>query len=142
VEEGLDCSNGFAGTYFPDTERINERKPITVEIIKSVQHICKNQDDDLRWLVALLRDSGMRLGEAVGLLKSDIKLDAEIPHLSLKPHQWRTLKTKGSLIAAFLLLEHPCGLVSVLWRAITILNLHFLDTPTPPTAMLIQQVRL
>jgi integrase len=95
-EEGLDCSNGFAGTYFPDSERINERKPIPVEIIKSVQHICKNQDDDLRWLVALLSDSGMRLGEAVGLLKSDIKLDAEIPHLSLKPHQWRTLKTKGS----------------------------------------------
>ena len=84
----------------------------------------------------------MRLGEAVGLLKSDIRLDAEIPHISLKPHQWRTLKTKGSQSAAFLLLEHPCGLVSVLWRAITILNLHFLDTPTPPTAMLIQQVRL
>ena len=96
MEEGLDCSNGFAGTYFPDTERINERKPIPVEIIKKVQHKCKKQDDDLRWLVALLSDSGMRLGEAVGLLKSDIKLDAEIPHLSLKPHQWRTLKTKGS----------------------------------------------
>ena len=95
-EEGLDCSNGFAGTYFPDTERINERKPIPVELIKRVQHKCKKQDDDLRWLVALLSDSGMRLGEAVGLLKSDIKLDAEIPHISLKPHQWRTLKTKGS----------------------------------------------
>ena len=64
-EEGLDCSNGFAGTYFPDTERINERKPIPVEIIKSVQRICENQDDDLRWLVALLSDSGMRLGEVV-----------------------------------------------------------------------------
>ena len=38
----------------------------------------------------------MRLGEAVGLLKSDINLDAEIPHISRKPHQWRTLKTKGS----------------------------------------------
>ena len=95
-EEGLNCSNGFAGTYFPDTERIKERKPIPVELIKRVQHKCKKQDDDLRWLVALLSDSGMRLGEAVGLLKSDIKLDAEIPHISLKPHQWRTLKTKGS----------------------------------------------
>ena len=95
-EEGLDCSNGFAGTYFPDIDRINERKPIPVELIKRVQRKCKNQDDDLRWLVALLSDSGMRLGEAVGLLKSDIKLDANIPHISLKPHQWRTLKTKGS----------------------------------------------
>ena len=61
-EEGLDCSNGFAGTYFPDTERINERKPIPVEIIKRVQHKCKKQDDDLRWLVALISDSVMRLG--------------------------------------------------------------------------------
>ena len=95
-EEGLDCSNGFAGTYFPDIERINERKPIPVELIKRVQRKCKNQDDDLRWLVALLSDSGMRLGEAVGLLKSEFNLDSEIPHISLKPHQWRTLKTKGS----------------------------------------------
>ena len=38
----------------------------------------------------------MRLGEAVGLLKSDIKLDSDIPHIELKPHSWRSLKTKGS----------------------------------------------
>ena len=38
----------------------------------------------------------MRLGEAVGLLKSDIKLDSDIPHIELKPHLWRSLKTKGS----------------------------------------------
>ena len=37
-------------------------------------------DDDLRWLIALLSDTGMRLGEAVGLLKSDIVLDKENPH--------------------------------------------------------------
>ena len=38
----------------------------------------------------------MRLGEAVGLLKSDIKLDSDIPYIELKPHSWRSLKTKGS----------------------------------------------
>ena len=41
------------------------------------------KDDDLRWLVALLSDTGMRLGEAVGLLKSDIILDTDTPHLNL-----------------------------------------------------------
>jgi integrase len=95
-EEGIDCSNGFAGTYFPDYERVNERKPMPVEIIKRVQQSCKRQDDDLRWLVALLSDSEMRLGEAVGLLKFDINLDADIPHICLKPHQWCNFKTKGS----------------------------------------------
>ena len=38
----------------------------------------------------------MRLGESVGLLKSDIFLNYEIPHIKLIPHPWRRLKTKGS----------------------------------------------
>jgi len=38
----------------------------------------------------------VRLGEAAGLLKEDIKLDDRIPHIDLKPHPLRTLKTKGS----------------------------------------------
>ena len=38
----------------------------------------------------------MRLGESVGLLKSDINLNCEIPYISLIPHPWRRLKTKGS----------------------------------------------
>ena len=38
----------------------------------------------------------MRLGEGVGLLKSDINLNSEIPHIRLTPHPWRRLKTKGS----------------------------------------------
>ena len=53
-------------------------------------------DDDLRWLIALLSDTGMRLGEAVGLLNSDIILDTDTPHLNLIPHPWRRLKTSGS----------------------------------------------
>jgi len=50
----------------------------------------------MRWLVALLSDTGMRLGEAVGLAVKDINLDDEIPHINLIPHPWRRLKTKGS----------------------------------------------
>ena len=38
----------------------------------------------------------MRLGEGVGLLKSDINLDCEIPHINLVPHPWRRLKTRSS----------------------------------------------
>ena len=47
-------------------------------------------------VVALLSDTGMRLGEAVGLTKSDIVIHAEIPLINLTPHPWRRLKTKGS----------------------------------------------
>ena len=95
-ELGLDCSNGFSNTYFPNDNVVQIRKPFPLNIIKSVQKLCIEKDDDLRWLIALLSDSGMRLGEGVGLLKSDINLDCDIPHINLVPHPWRRLKTKGS----------------------------------------------
>ena len=38
----------------------------------------------------------MRLAEGAGLLKSDIISDADIPHISLKPHPWRPIETSGS----------------------------------------------
>ncbi len=95
-EEGLDCSNGFSNTYFPQDNSSTTRKPFPSDIIKEVQFLCRQKDDEIRWLVALISDTGMRLGEAVGLLKSDIKLDSKIPYIELKPHSWRSLKTKGS----------------------------------------------
>ena len=48
------------------------------------------------WLTALISDTGLRLGEAAGLLKEDIKVNEPIPCIDLKPHPWRSLKTKGS----------------------------------------------
>ncbi|MDA9564754.1 tyrosine-type recombinase/integrase [Alphaproteobacteria bacterium] len=96
TEEGISCINAFSKTYMPDKENVEIRKPIPTKDIKHIQSLCIEKDDDLRWLIALLSDSGMRLGEGVGLLKSDINLDCEIPHINLIPHPWRRLKTKGS----------------------------------------------
>jgi len=95
-EEGISCINAFSKTYMPENNNVEIRKPIPIRDIKHIQSLCIEKDDDLRWLIALLSDSGMRLGEGVGLLKSDINLDCEIPHINLIPHPWRRLKTKGS----------------------------------------------
>ena len=38
----------------------------------------------------------MRLAEATGLLIEDIKLNTEVPYVSVRSHSWRPLKTKGS----------------------------------------------
>ena len=96
TEEGINCINAFSKTYMPDKENVEIRKPIPTKDIKHIQSLCIEKDDDLRWLIALLSDSGMRLGEGVGLLKSDINLDCEIPHIRLIPHPWRRLKTRSS----------------------------------------------
>ena len=96
TEEGINCINAFSKTYMPEKENVEIRKPIPTKDIKHIQSLCIEKDDDLRWLIALLSDSGMRLGEGVGLLKSDINLDCEIPYINLIPHPWRRLKTRSS----------------------------------------------
>ena len=96
AEKGLEGTNGFLGTFIPEGLKEKKRKPIPINIIRDIQTKCIELDDDLRWLIALLSDTGMRLGEAVGLLKSDIILNTDTPHLNLVPHSWRRLKTSGS----------------------------------------------
>jgi integrase len=95
-EQGLECRNPFANTFFPDDDNVQSRQPISIQDIRKVQSLSKEIDDDMRWLIALISDTGMRLGEAAGLLKEDIKLDDRIPHIDLKTHPWRSLKTNGS----------------------------------------------
>jgi integrase len=95
-EHGLECRNAFSKVYLPDLDDAKKRKPIPIENIREIQKECMSIDDEARWLVALISDTGMRLSEAAGLHIDDIKLDCEIPHIDLKPHSWRGLKTRGS----------------------------------------------
>jgi site-specific recombinase XerD len=95
-EHGLNINNPFSKTYMPEIDDKQYRESIPSQTIKYIQSLCREYDDDLRWLIALLSDTGMRLGEGVGLLKSDINLDCDIPHIKLIPHPWRRLKTKSS----------------------------------------------
>jgi integrase len=95
-EHGLDCKNAFSKVFLPDLDHAKRRKPIPTDVIREIQQECMSIDDEARWLVALISDTDMRLSEATGLHIDDIKLDCEIPHIDLKPHAWRTLKTKGS----------------------------------------------
>ena len=72
---------------------VSKRFPIPIDDIKkSTAAICLFLNDDLRCLVVLLSDTGMRLAEVAGLLKSDIILDEGIPFIKLQPHVLRKLK--------------------------------------------------
>ena len=95
-EYALDLKNPFVGMYHDRLAGVSKRLPIPIEDIRKVQQQCLSLGDDLRWLVALVSDTGMRLAEVVGLLKSDIILDEDIPFIRLQPHPWRKLKTSGS----------------------------------------------
>lgn len=96
AEIGIMISNPFAGVYYDRQAGVEDRQPLPVEMIRSLQALCREEDDDLRWLVAMVSDTGMRLAEAAGLLVEDIRLESPTPHLVVQEHPWRRLKTNSS----------------------------------------------
>ncbi len=96
-EYALDVRNPFVGVYHDRSAGVLVRKPIPMEAIRNVQSECRAVDDDLRWLIALIADTGMRLAEGTGLLKQDlVGLNTDLPYVCVTKHPWRNLKTASS----------------------------------------------
>lgn len=70
--------------------------PFTTEELKQLIATCQSQDDDLRWILAMLIDTGARLAEVVGLTLTDIVIEGNTPHIIIQPHPWRSLKNAAS----------------------------------------------
>lgn len=73
-----------------------DRLPFSKDEISLIQRACLEKDDEMRWVVGLLSDTGLRLAEAIGLREEDIHLAAPDPYISIRPNEARRLKTKGS----------------------------------------------
>lgn len=95
-ELSLNIQNPFSGVYLDKKAGVKKRQSIKVAEIHRIQDACKHEDDDIRWLVALISDTGLRLAEAAGLRHEDIDLTGSIPVVHVRPHPWRTLKTESS----------------------------------------------
>ena len=120
LEQGLECQNAFAKVYLPSNTDAKKRHAVTPSNMAKIKAECLSLDDDIRWLVAIIFDSGMRLSEAAGLMLADLCLDEEVPYIDLKQHPHRRLKTASSerkiplvglsLWAAKRLKQHSTGL--------------------------------
>ena len=95
AEQGIEMRNPFASIFMPDGDS-KKRVSIPNDTIREIQQSCYAIDDDMRWLVALISDTGMRLAEAAGLHMDDLHLYDAVPYVEIRPHTWRSLKTKGS----------------------------------------------
>ena len=94
-ELGVDSKNPFAGVYLPSRGDAKKRRPLSNKSLKHLQTACMEADDDLRWLISMVSDTGMRLAEAAGLHVDDLIL-GEVPYVYVRPHSWRSLKTANS----------------------------------------------
>ena len=95
-ELGLNVNNPFSNAFISQVGVVKSRSSIADADIERIQTLCRKFDDDQRWLIALISDTGLRLAEAAGLLVSDINLHCPIPYVDIKPHPWRRLKTISS----------------------------------------------
>lgn len=87
----------FAETTF--RSRANSRVPFEAEF---VQHtilkagMLDGLNVEAQALIYIMADTGARVSEVIGLLPEDIILDAEIPHIFIRPNKKRTLKNAQS----------------------------------------------
>jgi integrase len=87
----------FAKTKLKETEQ--SRPPFDAGFVQNTL-LCpgnlKGLNDEARLLIYAMADTGARESELVGLLEEDIILDAEIPHIWIRPRKNRALKTPTS----------------------------------------------
>jgi integrase len=96
-ENELDCVNVFAKVEIPKFgQDVQDREVFTPAERKALLNaIDRHGQDTLRSILLVIAETGARLSEVLGLAKGDI-VESPIPHIQLKPHPWRSLKTPGS----------------------------------------------
>ncbi|MBM3604421.1 MAG: hypothetical protein FJX25_06620 [Alphaproteobacteria bacterium] len=77
-------------------EKPHERLPYTPEELKAIWQRCREMDDQRRWAIAMLSDTGARQAEVVGLRKDEVVLTVDVPHILIRPNQNRRLKNAQS----------------------------------------------
>ena len=95
-EKGLPTVSTFQNIFIPGDPAPKKRASIKEDDTARIQSECFEIDDPQRWLIALISDTGMRLGEACGLLTDDLLINGEIPFVRIQAHPWRRLKTASS----------------------------------------------
>jgi integrase len=87
TEQGLGIANPFAEIFIPADADKKKRPPIPNDVIQEIQAQCVRINDENRWLIALISDTGLRLSEALGLATADFYLDGPLPYVrgSLQP---------------------------------------------------------
>lgn len=93
----LQMQNPFEKVVIPDNGEgpRHERIPYTDDQLRVIQEKCRTVDDQRRWAIAMLSDTGARLAEIVGLRKADVFLEDEVPHIHLEPNEVRGIKTEA-----------------------------------------------
>jgi integrase len=97
-ENELSRPNPFKAIKIPNEGRdAQRRQPFSLPALGLLVSTCMREDDDVRWLIALIADTGARMSEVAGLALADLKPYEDIPQVQFIEHSWRGLKNRGSV---------------------------------------------
>jgi integrase len=97
IEYEIDEPHRFAKPNIPRKgEDKKERKNFSADALATLRSELKGSTSDVDCLIKIMLDTGMRVGEVVGLASQDINLDCKTPYIALQKHPLRRLKTKNS----------------------------------------------
>lgn len=94
---GIDIDHLFRKIILTDNEDEKRRPPFTTEFIIGTLLKPENLaglNEQARWVLYAIAETGAGISEQLGLLPEDIILDHEVPHLVIVPRQKMALKTK------------------------------------------------
>ena len=72
------------------------RLPYSLTELYAIWQRCREMDDERRWAIAMLSDTGARQAEVVGLRKDEVILTGDVPHILIRPNGNRGLKNAQS----------------------------------------------
>lgn len=94
-EREMKIENVFAKPEIPNFGKdVVAREVFTLDDFRALDAaLFKHEPDSLRSILLIVSETGARLAEIAGLVKSDVKLLDPTPHIILQSHPWRTIKT-------------------------------------------------
>ncbi|MFV8641617.1 DUF6538 domain-containing protein [Ralstonia pseudosolanacearum] len=96
-EHEIDKANPFTRITIPNNgEDAKKRLSFTDAELQTMFAACRGEDDDVRWALAMIGDTGARLAEVIGLGLEDIVVGGDTPHMVIESRPWRPIKTADS----------------------------------------------
>ena len=97
LEFGLEIHNPMTTFHAHELWEDEREFPIlSASEVQSLRAACLHSDDDIRWLLAMLIDTGARPAEVAGLALDDLHVDVGVPHIEIRAHPWRGLKSPAA----------------------------------------------
>ena len=97
LELDEDRQHPFHDWHIPgEGEDKKDKQDFTFDQLTQLREFKASRVKEIKWMMHLMLDTGLRMKECCGLMRQDVYLDDQYPHLRVAKNPFRRLKTKNS----------------------------------------------